>query len=139
MNILFLDDDPVRGNHFISAFPYARWVKTAAECISQLQREDKWDLVCLDHDLGGQVYVDSGREDCGMEVARWLYNNQPKNIKVIYVHTLNTPAGQRMSELLSQVYETCLCPFYLLVDTLKQDLERFDEQSEQLGGEAWRA
>ncbi len=67
---LFLDDDPARAGVFLAEHPDAVWVQTAAECIERLA--GRWDEVHLDHDLGGEHYVDPDRPDCGMEVVRWL-------------------------------------------------------------------
>jgi hypothetical protein len=67
---LFLDDDPERAAHFLGDHPDAVWVQTVPECVAMLAQ--RWDEVHLDHDLGGEVYVDMDREDCGMEVVRWL-------------------------------------------------------------------
>jgi len=95
MDILFLDDDPERTRSFQSIVPYADCVKTAEECIETLQSNDRWDIVFLDHDLGGEVYVDSNKPDCGMEVVRWICNTKPDIDRVI-VHTMNPPAALRM-------------------------------------------
>jgi len=67
---LFLDDDPGRAEVFLARHPDAVWVQDAPGCVARLA--ETWDEVHLDHDLGGEVYVDSGREDCGMAVVRWL-------------------------------------------------------------------
>lgn len=68
--LLFLDDDPARAAIFLAENPDAVWVQTAPECLARLA--EPWDEVHLDHDLGGEHYVDLSREDCGMEVVRWL-------------------------------------------------------------------
>jgi NAD+-processing family protein with receiver domain len=68
--ILFLDDDPARAEIFLAENPDAIWVQTADECIARLA--EPWDEVHLDHDLGGERYVDLSRDDCGMAVVRWL-------------------------------------------------------------------
>ena len=68
--ILFLDDDPTRGVEFLTDNPDAVWVETVADCIRALR--EPWDEVHLDHDLGGEHFVDHDRDDCGMAVVRWL-------------------------------------------------------------------
>lgn len=75
-------------------------VETAKECIEILKKE-KFDLIFLDHDLGGEVYVDTNREDTGSEVARWINSNQTKigNAKVI-AHTFNSVGGKYMTDLI---------------------------------------
>ena len=71
MNVLFLDDNPVRSARFRQAVPHATMVETAKECIAQIRKE-QWDWIFLDHDLGGEEFVDSDRKDTGMEVVRHL-------------------------------------------------------------------
>ena len=68
--LLFLDDDPVRAEAFLTENPQAVWVQTVPECIEKLM--DSWHEVHLDHDLGGKTFVDINETDCGMEVIRWL-------------------------------------------------------------------
>jgi hypothetical protein len=63
-------------------------VKTAEDAITQLDAMDGWYIVSLDHDLGGEVFVDSSREDCGMEVVRWIVKHNPE-IDFIKIHTAN--------------------------------------------------
>jgi hypothetical protein len=94
--LLFLDDSPDRAAIFIANHPGAKWVETAADCITAL-RSQPWHTVFLDHDLGGQSMVDSNREDCGMEVVRWMIRNRPI-VKQVIVHSWNTPAARRMVE-----------------------------------------
>lgn len=118
MKILFLDDDGYRAGQFMPEFPTATWVTTAEECISELKKGD-WDLVCLDHDLGGYQYVDSGRPDTGMEVVRWIEEHKPK-IGRIYVHTMNTGAGFTMTQVLERLgYWTRFRPFGSLIEAVK--------------------
>src|ERR1700730_15634727 len=68
--VLFLDDDPARGAVFLAEHPDAVWVTTAEECIAYLA--EPWHEVHLDHDLGGEAFVDCERNDSGMAVVRWL-------------------------------------------------------------------
>ena len=68
--VLFLDDDAERATAFLATCPHAVWVQTAADCMTRL--EEPWDEVHLDHDLGGEQFVDINRDDCGMEVVRWI-------------------------------------------------------------------
>ena len=115
--ILFMDDDPNR-----AALAYQRWSKercnrtlwclTAAEAIDVLRNYvNELEEVHLDHDLGGETYVDIRREDCGMEVVRWLEQRHrtPKLDFVGYtkinfiVHTHNIPAGLKMQDRLQKL------------------------------------
>ncbi len=94
MNVLFLDDSLERQKKFRSFYPAAKIVATVSECI-QCLREQEWDIVFLDHDLGGETFVSSYREDCGMEVVRWIVANE-LIIGTIICHSLNEPARIEM-------------------------------------------
>jgi hypothetical protein len=89
--LLFLDDDPVRAEIFLAENPEAVWVQTARECLERLA--EPWDEVYLDHDLGGEVFVDLNREDCGMEVVRWLCLEPRPHLRqtqfVVHSHNIN--------------------------------------------------
>jgi hypothetical protein len=93
-------------------WPAAVWVQTAEDCIGRLS--ESWHKVHLDHDLGGEVFVDSSRADCGMEVVRWLCNQPPDRFQdtLFIVHTYNSEAGQTMvSALRDRRYEAVYRPF----------------------------
>lgn len=96
--ILFLDDDHRRIAMFRDLVADLECdlaiVETADECIVRLA-DGPWDLVLLDHDLGGEIYCDSAREDCGMEVVRWLSEHRADHGGFI-VHTHNEIAGAAM-------------------------------------------
>jgi len=96
--ILFLDDDDTRTQGFLALNPEAVCVKTAGECIAYLK--ESWDEIYLDHDLGGEIFADSGREDTGMEVVRCIIRDLPSHLKntLFIVHSMNVPAAVRMVE-----------------------------------------
>jgi hypothetical protein len=110
--ILFLDDDPARGAAFLNALPGSLWVKSASECIEQLG--EPWDEVHLDHDLGGERFVDHQREDCGMAVVRWLCEEPRPHLEAtrFIVHTHNPEAACVMAfHLETMGYAVLQCPF----------------------------
>jgi hypothetical protein len=94
--VLFLDDDPRRAEIFLADNPDAVWVATVADCLEHL--EQVWDEVHLDHDLGGEHFVECDREDCGMEVVRWLCQEPRPHLAgtKFLVHTHNPVAGMLM-------------------------------------------
>jgi hypothetical protein len=94
--ILFLDDDPTRAEAFLADYPDAVWVPTVEECLNRLA--ETWDEVHLDHDLGGETFVDVSREDCGMEVVRWLcLEPRPHLLPTkFYIHSHNPRASDLM-------------------------------------------
>ncbi|UYN89915.1 MAG: hypothetical protein KIT08_01430 [Anaerolineales bacterium] len=103
--VLFLDDNEdrieVAKRHFGKiGQSHLLIARTASQAIDFLAKAT-FDLVHLDHDLGGEVFVDSDREDCGMEVVRWMVENRP-NVKEVVVHSWNIPAAGKMFAKLSQ-------------------------------------
>ena len=102
IQILILEDNDFRIDQFKQNFTNGHLIftKTAKECINYLQTHDPVDVICLDHDLGGQQMVESGKET-GYEVAEWLTNNIDKLPKhTIYIHSLNPVGTKRMFNLL---------------------------------------
>jgi len=110
--VLFLDDDPARAEAFLTDYPQAIWVQTVPDCLSQLA--DPWDEVHLDHDLGGQTFVDINESDCGMEVIRWLCGQSRDHLRetLFFVHTHNSLAGLLMVlQMRSSGYKAEFRPF----------------------------
>lgn len=94
---LFLDDDPDRASVFLRDHPDAVWVQTVPECLAKLV--EIWDEVHLDHDLGGEQFVDANRADCGMEVVRWLGQEPRKHLRKarFTMHSHNPAAAFEMT------------------------------------------
>ncbi len=110
-NVLFLDDDPNRTKRFVSLVPSAHTVETASECIDKLNNNDHWHLVCLDHDLGGEIFVDTSEYNTGTTVARWINENKP-SIDFVVVHSFNHPAAKGMMLLIEEAgYRVVTAPF----------------------------
>lgn len=110
--LLFLDDDPERAEVFLKDYPHAVWVQTAADCIEKLG--ETWDEVHLDHDLGGERYVNLDREDCGMEVVRWICLLPRPHLKKtrFYIHSHNASAATMMAmQILSNGFFVEVRPF----------------------------
>jgi hypothetical protein len=103
-----LDDDPNR-----AAITYQRWPKdkcdntiwaSAAKDAIFILKDYGSDMIeaHLDHDLGGETYVNSEREDCGMEVVRWLEKLSKEDLKsfedtLFVCHDHNIRAGKNMT------------------------------------------
>lgn len=124
--VLFLDDDENRTKAFVSLVPYAKCAPTAKGIIKLLQehidKKIKIDCLFLDHDLGGEIYVDSDREDCGMEVVRWLVFNLIKRseINIIFIHTMNPSASESMFDALRAAgLDARKLPFHMVLKELK--------------------
>ncbi len=112
---LFLDDDPLRTKRFLSKVPSAHTAETVPGIIKLIEKYDHIHTLFLDHDLGGETFVSSRRDDCGMEVARFLHRNK-KNIDLIVVHSMNNPAAEQMAGMLRDAkYDVEVIPFHLLL------------------------
>ena len=108
--VLFLDDDMTRCSNFRSRCPSADIVHDSESCIAKLQDGD-YDEVHLDHDLGGEIYCDSNREDTGMEVVRWMCLNKC-NARTVIVHSYNPHgANEMMIALEAAGYRVLRIPF----------------------------
>jgi CheY-like chemotaxis protein len=90
LKILILDDDKGRLADFRNNLSghTVDCVETVSETIEWLNKKT-YDVVFLDHDLGGKQLVPSG-PGTGFEVAEWLRDHPDRKPKTIIIHTLNT-------------------------------------------------
>jgi len=114
--ILFLDSDPNK-----AAIIYRRmteqqrsntiWCSSVKETILTLKDyKHRLKTVSLEHDLNGELYMNTKREDCGMEIVRFLEKLSKdekqfepyKKMKFI-IHSWNSHAGPRMKERLKKI------------------------------------
>lgn len=110
--VLFLDDMQVRIDSFKQKCPDAVIVEDAESCIQEL-KENKYDMVFLDHDLGGEIYVDEKEKNTGSEVVRFILKEKIE-IPQIVVHSHNPDASKNMhKDLKNAGYEVHLIPFWL--------------------------
>ncbi len=110
--ILFLDDDPHRAALAYKRWPKEKrestiWCQTAEEAISTL-KDYEIEEAHLDHDLGGQHYVNSRREDCGREVIRWIEHRSADELEKLrncqfVIHSWNSPAAIEMCKRLMKL------------------------------------
>ena len=98
MKILILEDNQKRIEFFKKKFfnDDVFYVEHAIEAI-ELLKNNKFDLICLDHDLGGKE-MEWDKEDCGMVVAEYLHNN-PVNSRIV-IHSFNGPRALSMKNIL---------------------------------------
>lgn len=103
--ILILEDSPERQKQFkiLEHKHVVVITESTKECI-HLLTTCKWDILFLDHDLGGQVHVPSG-EETGYEVAKFLSENQRLIPKLVILHSLNAGGRKLMKGLLQNSIE----------------------------------
>lgn len=110
--ILFLDNDPQRA---VLAFNRMSeedrantiWCRTVEEAIATLRDYcPQLTRVHLEHDLGEEKFANTKREDCGMEIVRFLERTKTSfsfdHVKFI-IHTWNDHAGRVMLERLTKL------------------------------------
>ena len=95
MKILILEDNLSRQEFFkVNLEKHNLTITDLSKIAIEKLSTEKWDILFLDHDLGGEVHVSSDNTNTGAEVARWIQNNPNKKPKLVIIHTLNPP-GQK--------------------------------------------
>jgi len=107
MKILILDDDSVRQREFSRRLigEDVAHTFTAKETIDQLKL-NIYDILFLDHDLGGKINVTSG-EGTRFEVAEWIKENPDRKPHHIIIHSYNPIGAKNMQQCLPG---SVLCP-----------------------------
>lgn len=101
IKILVLDDDERRLELFKKnletniKFQETNYVKTANEAINMLKLNNDYEIVFLDHDLGG-LQMEWQEENCGMNVVDWIISNSYTKNCVYVIHSFNYPRGLEM-------------------------------------------
>jgi CheY-like chemotaxis protein len=100
MKILILEDDMERVEQFHKNLqPHTLFFTDRTGDAIHLLKTQKWDVLFLDHDLGGQVYQESG-PGTGYEVAGFLEQNPDLMPPNIVIHSLNFPGAEKMAQAL---------------------------------------
>lgn len=107
MKILILDDREIRHEYFKKLYIQhdLTHVYTSKECIDQLNI-NKFDVVFLDHDLGGTDNFEESGDNTGYEVAKWLRKNEGKQPNQIILHSFNPVGRKNMKSLLPHAVES---------------------------------
>lgn len=117
--IFILEDDPLRIVQFRKAC-IGHDLTLAVDC-DEAKRlwQPPYDLVCLDHDLGGETFVDSRYENTGFQFCRFLTEPQPfKDLRQtpFIVHSYNPEGAYQMYRNLKDAgYIVYRIPFGLAV------------------------
>jgi len=110
MRIFILEDDPARKIAFEQAlgvfekgFPHEVTICSFLGGVggAYINFEGEYDLIMLDHDLGGAQMVSPDEEETGTAFVKWLVeNNKLKNGPKVIIHSWNPDGARRMLELL---------------------------------------
>ncbi len=118
--ILILEDDPSRAARFVEELPldsgYDVTICTTAKAALEALRLHSFDAIFLDHDLGGEVFVDSAREDTGAEVARWMVTSGLDAHTFVAVHSMNPQGAANITNILVEDggFYVFLVPFAIM-------------------------
>jgi hypothetical protein len=111
--ILWLDASPERAAVFYSRLPENKrncviWTRTAKEAILTLRDYfTRLESVYLEHDLDGEMPLDTRSENSGMEVVRWIEKANPiiqdelRRTQFV-IHSYNMYASRQMIKRLSR-------------------------------------
>jgi hypothetical protein len=99
MTILILEDCPERTKKFRQKLigNEVTYCTTSQDCIVELQF-NRYDVLMLDHDLGGKIDVPVG-DNTGYGVVKWLVEHLDRVPDQIFIHSLNRPAAEFMVKL----------------------------------------
>lgn len=115
LDILILEDDINRTFQFFKMFKgnNTQIVVSPDECIQKL-KDFKWDVLFLDHDLGGEIYCPSD-DKSGYKVAKWLEESPEYKPTKIYLHSMNSVGRQNMKNAIPEAIEL---PFAFLINKI---------------------
>lgn len=119
MKILVLEDNIERIKQFRDSFKNLTDVEqvvycdNAQNCIELLKKE-KYSLIFLDHDLGGDAFVDIQNKNTGSEVARWIEQNPLEVGQQVVIHSSNPIGAQYMKNLI----KNSICIQYVWMDEI---------------------
>jgi CheY-like chemotaxis protein len=116
VKILVLDDDNTRLDQFKKKLigHIVDCVETAPEAI-ELLKNNLYDVVSLDHDLGQLINQPSG-PGTGYQVAQWLAENKDRKPPRIIIHSFNIPGAKNM---MSHLPEASYVPGIWLLNTIE--------------------
>lgn len=119
MKIFVLEDDINRIQRFRQklhnpSVTYCDYVEDA----KMLLKKDKYDVIFLDHDLGGEIMVDSNDPNTGYQLAKWI-REQGMTFDQIIIHTCNPIGGDNIQkEISGSSANVVRMPFPILIEAM---------------------
>jgi DNA-binding NarL/FixJ family response regulator len=116
MRILILEDNSIRQEKFKELFKNQElyiFDSFNQELCDSVRKID-YQIMVLDHDLGGKIWVDSREENTGYSFVVWLVGNQIQKNSLIYTCSMNPIGANKMlNHLLDNGYDGIWHPFHL--------------------------
>jgi CheY-like chemotaxis protein len=113
MRIFVLEDSDYRINYFKSLFNKEGIILEIANTVEEgkklLSTQKSWDVIFLDHDLEGEIYVDSNYHNTGYQLAKYI--RQYIEYDRVILHTMNTVGAANMKAVLEDAE---IIPFGML-------------------------
>ena len=110
MNIFILEDDRQRIDTFLELLKdhVLTMCDTVDEAKKLYETHGPFDIVFLDHDLGGEVYVPSSKDNTGYQLAKWLSKRTEEKAPLMVIHSFNPIGAENMKSVLPKAI---LAPF----------------------------
>jgi response regulator of citrate/malate metabolism len=123
MKVFILEDDPNRMKTLRGVLISHEivWSDTVDKAKELFDKEKPFDLILLDHDLGGEIFVDSELPNTGFQFVKFLAENKEAiNNAQIILHTMNRPGAERMHHhLKDNGILGFMIPFPILLQSLR--------------------
>jgi len=109
MRVFILEDDPVRIKWFKENFEEGIELDITDEVsvAQNLLSEEKYDIILLDHDLGGRQMVSHEEWNTGSTVARMIHETHNSHLTVV-VHSWNPSGAKFMIDVMRHNNVKCI-------------------------------
>ncbi len=119
--IVFVEGDPQRAAlQFQRMTPADQnrtfWVKTVPEAIDMLTNyRERLDIFSMAYNLNGEEYNHPSREDCGLEIVRFLEKAEPEMYAQVrfVIHSWSSAGVKMTARLRKKGYRVICAPFGL--------------------------
>lgn len=103
MRVFILEDDWRRMEFFLEALDGHEVDRAESVADAVAMYKPPYDLILLDHDLGGEQFVSSDHDNTGYQFAKHLAQNHTCGQSQVIVHSWNMGGARRMVEVLKRV------------------------------------
>lgn len=111
MKVFILEDDQTRVTKFRqNLIGHEIFVTDNVKTAKIMLTNNQFEIIFLDHDLGGEVFVNSNFPNTGYQLAKWIVDNNIKYNRLI-VHSLNSVGANNIKSIIP---DADLIPFYKL-------------------------
>jgi CheY-like chemotaxis protein len=103
MIIFLLEDNQSRVDTILNnwrSFTTVVHADSYYHALSKFDSSIAYDLIMLDHDLGGEIYVDISEDNTGTHFAKWMARNYRFKDVPIIIHSHNPVGAENMQEIL---------------------------------------